>query len=287
MSGALRRWFYAGARPNGVARVLNRGSAWLHVLGVWPGRMVTLRVRGRRSGRLISFPLVMVDVAGERYLVSMLGERANWVHNLRAAGGAALLLHGRREHVHLEEVEPAARPPILRRYLECAPGARPHMPVDRHATLDAFAGIAAQIPVFRLPPAPVVAHRFLLAGLRSPLGRLLGGLCEVRFVARVSGRDIALPVQCVRDGTRLVIYVSRAGVKRWWRNFRGGHAVQVRVGGVVHQGCGRVVDLDDPDRAWAEQVYARRHRKIEMRPTDPLLIVDLMTDTPGRDSTPR
>jgi deazaflavin-dependent oxidoreductase (nitroreductase family) len=278
VSGAVKRWFYAGARPNRVARVLNRGSAWMHALGVWPGRLVTLRVRGRRSGRPISFPLVMVEVAGERYLVSMLGERANWVHNLRAAGGAAVLLHGRREDVHLEEVEPAARPPILRRYLECAPGARPHMPVDRHASPEAFARIAAQSPVFRLPRSPVVAHRFLLAVLHSPVGRLLGGLCEVRFVGRVSGRDIALPVQCVRDGTRLVIYVGRAGSKHWWRNFRGGHAVEVRLGGVVHHGRGRVVDLDDPDRARAEQVYVRRHRKVGVRPTDPLVIVELAVD---------
>lgn len=54
----------------------------------------------------------------------MLGERANWVHDLRADGGDALLLHGRREEVHLEEVEAAARPPVLRRYPACAPGAR-------------------------------------------------------------------------------------------------------------------------------------------------------------------
>lgn len=271
----FRRRLYAGRRPTGVAQVLNRFSARLHALGVWPGRLVTLQVRGRRTGRLISFPLVMADLTGERYLVSMLGERANWVHNLRAAGGDAVLLHGRREHVHLEEVEAVERPPILRRYLECAPGARAHVPVDRHASVAAFAGIAAQIPVFRLTRPPVVAHPVFLAVLRSPIGRLLGGMCELRFVGRASGRDIALPVQCARTGTQLVIYVGRAGSKRWWRNFRGGHAVRVRVGGVVHAGHGRVVDADDPDRAWAERVYARRHHQVHVLPADPLLIVDL------------
>lgn len=121
----------------------------------------------------------------------------------------------------------------------------------------------------------VVAHPVFLAVLRSPVGRLLGGMCELRFVGRVSGRDIALPVQCARTGTQLVIYVGRAGGKRWWRNFRGGHAVRVRVGGVVHAGQGRVVDVDDPDRAWVERVYARRHRKVHVAPADPLLLVDL------------
>lgn len=147
-----RRRMYPGGRPNGLSRVLNRASAWVHAFGVWPQRLVTLEVPGRRTGRIISFPLVMVDLGGERYLVSMLGERANWVHNLRAAGGNAVLLHGRRESVHLEETEPAARPPILRRYLACAPGARPHVPVDRRAPLDAFAKIAGQYPAFRVTP---------------------------------------------------------------------------------------------------------------------------------------
>jgi hypothetical protein len=36
----------------------------------------------------------------------------------------------RREGVHLEELHPDAHAPILRRYLEVAPGARAHIPVD-------------------------------------------------------------------------------------------------------------------------------------------------------------
>lgn len=149
---SYRRRSYPDGRPSGLARALNGATALAHALGVWPGRLVTLRVRGRRTGRPISFPMVMVSVEGERYLVSMLGERANWVHNLRADGGNALLLHGRREEVHLEEVEVAARPPILRRYLACAPGARPHVAVDRRAALAAFAEVASRYPVFRVRP---------------------------------------------------------------------------------------------------------------------------------------
>jgi hypothetical protein len=52
--------------------------------------------------------------------------------------------------VRLEEIEPGMRAPILRRYLSCAPGARPHIPIDRDAPLEDFEKIAAQIPVFRL-----------------------------------------------------------------------------------------------------------------------------------------
>jgi hypothetical protein len=80
----------------------------------------------------------------------MLGANVNWVRNLKAAGGHAVLRHGRRERVCLEEVEPGARAPILRRYLEVAPGARPHIPVDRAAPLEEFARIAPDYPVFRI-----------------------------------------------------------------------------------------------------------------------------------------
>ncbi|MEU7864007.1 hypothetical protein [Nonomuraea sp. NPDC049141] len=115
-----------------------------------PGRLVTLEVPGRLSGRVISFPLVVADYQGERYLVAMLGQNANWVRNLHAVQGRAVLRHGRRERVRLDEVEPSLRAPILRRYLACAPGARPHIPVDRRAPLEEFERIAHRIPVFRI-----------------------------------------------------------------------------------------------------------------------------------------
>jgi deazaflavin-dependent oxidoreductase (nitroreductase family) len=142
---------YRGGRPHRLARLMNRQSAILHAAGILvPDRWVTLEVPGRRTGRLISFPLVVADYEGERYLVAMLGKDANWVRNVRAAGGRAVLRHGRREAVQLEEVDPGARAPILRRYLAVAPGARPHLPVDRRAPLEEFDRIAAQIPVFRV-----------------------------------------------------------------------------------------------------------------------------------------
>ncbi len=147
---AYLRWLYRGGHPNLVARVLNRGSAIVHSAGIWPRRLATLEVPGRRTGRVISFPVVIADHEGERYLVAMLGEGTNWVRNVRAAEGRAVLRHGRREVVRLKEVDSAARPPILCRYLACAPGARPHIPVDRHAPLEEFEQVAPQIPVFRV-----------------------------------------------------------------------------------------------------------------------------------------
>ena len=148
------RWMYRDGRPNRVAGFLNRVWARAGVAGIWGSRLVTLEVHGRTSGRRISCPLIVADVGSERYLVSMLGERASWVANVRAAGGAAVLRHGRREAVHLEEVDPADRGAVLRRHLEVAPAARSFCPVHRRDPLTAFAAIAADYPVFRICPAP-------------------------------------------------------------------------------------------------------------------------------------
>src|SRR4029450_12804308 len=50
----------------------------VHALGIAPNYLVTLEVVGRRSGRTISFPLVMAAVDGERYLVSTLRGGVDW-----------------------------------------------------------------------------------------------------------------------------------------------------------------------------------------------------------------
>jgi hypothetical protein len=149
MRGFVRRWMYRGGHPNGLARVLNRLSAWQFGAGLaTPSGWVTLEVPGRRTGHTVHCPLVVTGYRGERYLVSMLGGQANWVANVRAAHGEVVLRHGRREPVRLVEIDPALRAPILRRFLAVAPGAQAHVPVDRHAPLADFERIAADFPVF-------------------------------------------------------------------------------------------------------------------------------------------
>ena len=150
---SARRRLYRGKQPGSAARRLNTVQAQLAAHGIGPSRVVALDVRGRKTGRIISIPVVVADYNGERYLVSMLGADSAWVRNLRAAGGDAVIRHRSREAVHLNEVPAAQRPPILKRYLELAPGARPHIPVDRAAPLRDFERVAADYPVFRITPA--------------------------------------------------------------------------------------------------------------------------------------
>lgn len=144
------RAMYEGGQANPAARRYAR--FWVAVLGrgllTWPG--VVLDVRGRQSGATRSFPLLEARLDGHRYLVSMLGEDCNWVRNVRAADGIADLRHGRVERVRLLDVPVNERARVIKRYLAVAPGARPHIPLDRSADLNAFETLAARYPVFRI-----------------------------------------------------------------------------------------------------------------------------------------
>lgn len=119
--------------------------------GVGPNQAAAIEVRGRKSGRTISFPIVVVPYGADRYLVAMLGDRTNWVRNVRA-DKHVVLLQGRRENVSLVEDFSGSRAAILRRYLELAPGARPFFPIDRGAPLGDFERIVKEYPVFRVEP---------------------------------------------------------------------------------------------------------------------------------------
>lgn len=146
----LDRWMYRGGHPNRLARAMNTAGARVAAVGLGPSRMVTLEVTGRRSGRTLAVPLVLTEFDGGQYLVSMLGADANWVANVRAAGGRAVLRHGRPVPVRLDELEVDERAPVLRRFLDVAPGGRAHLPVPRGADLERFAEIAPHYPVFRV-----------------------------------------------------------------------------------------------------------------------------------------
>ena len=144
------RLFYRAGRPNLAGRAVGRVYASACGLGLGPRRAVALETTGYRTGRVGSIPLVVADHGGEHYLVSMLGERSPWVRNVRAAGGRAVVRHGRRREVRLVEVPPDERAPVIKAYLARALGARPHIPVDPAAPVEAFETIAAAYPVFHI-----------------------------------------------------------------------------------------------------------------------------------------
>ena len=152
LSDRRLRAMYAGGRDGPGARWYARLWAAAFGRGLSSRRWVTLEVTGRRTGRVARFPLGMADWDGQWYLVSMLGEDCNWVRNVRAASGRAVLRRRRAVACQLAEVPAAERPEIIRRYLQKVPGGRPHVPVSKDAPLPEFAAISPRYPVFRVIP---------------------------------------------------------------------------------------------------------------------------------------
>jgi len=146
------RAMYAGGHGNATAQRFSRCWARVFDLGVLPRHWVTLEVTGRRSGRIRRFPLGMADFQGRWYLVAMLGERCQWVRNVRAADGQAVIRRRRATRCQLVELPEAERPAILRRYLLKGAGREAAIPVRPDAPEADFAAIAPRYPVFLVVP---------------------------------------------------------------------------------------------------------------------------------------
>jgi len=146
------RMFYRNWRPTRVGRWVNRLACWWSGLGLPPGFQAALEVRGRASGRRRSSPVVIATVDGKQYLVSILGPGSDWVKNVEAAHGDAIIRQGRRRRVCLVAVPPEQRAAILREYVRIAQSGRLHFPLAVGAPLSDFEAIAERYPVYRIDP---------------------------------------------------------------------------------------------------------------------------------------
>lgn len=84
----------------------------LVALGVTP----SIRIRGRKSGKLYSMPVLPLDFQGRRYLVAPRGD-THWARNLRAAGQGDLRNKGKTEHFTATEIPASDRRPLVEAYV--------------------------------------------------------------------------------------------------------------------------------------------------------------------------
>jgi len=102
--------------PNRVARAGNVVIRWLAELGVSIAGTRALRVRGRKTGKSRAVVINLLTVDGVDYLVSPRGN-TQWARNVRAAAIVEMGPRWRRQRVRVSEVDDAAKPELLRRYL--------------------------------------------------------------------------------------------------------------------------------------------------------------------------
>jgi deazaflavin-dependent oxidoreductase (nitroreductase family) len=137
-------------RPTTTEALINRVIGLLPRIGIGPRYMVLLQVRGRKSGRIYSTPVNLLDLNGRRYLVAPRGD-TQWARNAVASGEVTLVRGLRRETVKLNPLADANKPAILKSYLDqYASAVQQYFPVTAGSPLAAFASLAANYPVFEI-----------------------------------------------------------------------------------------------------------------------------------------
>jgi deazaflavin-dependent oxidoreductase (nitroreductase family) len=75
--------------PTAAERIFNRLFGMLVGLGIGPAYIYLLQVRGRKSGKIYSTPVDLLELQGKRWLVAPRG-RTQWVRNAEASGEVTL-----------------------------------------------------------------------------------------------------------------------------------------------------------------------------------------------------
>lgn len=114
--------------------------------------LVLLSVPGRKTGKLYTTPVVLLEENGAHWLVAAFGE-VNWVHNLRAHGEARLTYRGHSETITVVEMKPADAAPVLKQFLakfHIIPFIPPYFEATPQSSLDDFEREAQHHPVFQI-----------------------------------------------------------------------------------------------------------------------------------------
>jgi len=136
--------------PKPIEKLFNRAFGILVGLGFGLKHNYLLQVRGRKSGRVYSTPVNVLDVEGKRYLVAPRG-RTQWVRNAEAAGEITLKRGHYQQNFRLRPIPDGEKPELLKLYLErFATTVQRYFPVAAGSDLQAFRGIAPNYPVFEL-----------------------------------------------------------------------------------------------------------------------------------------
>ena len=139
-------------KPNSIERAFNKAFGFLVGLGFGLRHNYLLEVRGRKSGRIYSTPVDVLEFRGRRFVVAGRG-RTQWVRNAEAAGEVTLKKGTRRQKFRLRPIPDEEKPEILQAYVDHFKlTVQRYFPVPASSTSQAFVDPAKHYPVFELLP---------------------------------------------------------------------------------------------------------------------------------------
>ncbi len=138
--------------PSSGEKLFNRVFGFLAGVGIAPSFIYLLEVRGRKSGKLYSMAVNLLELDGKQFLVAPRGQ-TQWVRNAEAAGEVTLK-RGSRRRFRLRSLNESEKPQVLKAYLTNYKSAvQKFFPIAPSSTLEEFAKIAGGYPVFELTAA--------------------------------------------------------------------------------------------------------------------------------------
>jgi deazaflavin-dependent oxidoreductase (nitroreductase family) len=139
-------------KESALDRFFNRLMGGLVGFGLAPGYMRVLDVRGRKSGKIFSTPVNVLELNGRTFLVGARGQTA-WARNARVAGEVTLRRGSKSSAFITRELADVDKPEIIKAFLDrFASQVQRFFKVQAGAPVDDFRPIAARTPVFELTP---------------------------------------------------------------------------------------------------------------------------------------
>jgi hypothetical protein len=137
-------------KPNPFVRILNKAFDALVGLGIGLRHNYLVQVPGRRTGRVYSTPIDLLEFNGRRFLVAPRG-RTQWVRNAESGGEVVLKKGTQHEKFRIRVVPNEEKPEILKAYLDRFKlTVQRYFPVEAGSEPRAFAEMAERYPVFEL-----------------------------------------------------------------------------------------------------------------------------------------
>jgi deazaflavin-dependent oxidoreductase (nitroreductase family) len=138
--------------PTTVEKIFNRTFGFLVGLGLGFSYNYLLEVRGRKSGKLYSTPINLLELQGKRFLVAPRG-RTQWVRNAEAAGEITLRRRRTRLKFRLRPLSAIEAPEVLKAYLDNFKSeVQRYFPVPAGSPPEAFSTLTSSHPAFELLP---------------------------------------------------------------------------------------------------------------------------------------
>jgi deazaflavin-dependent oxidoreductase (nitroreductase family) len=136
--------------PTALERAFNRVFGFLVGLGIGFSHNYLLEVRGRKSGKIYSTPINLLEFGGKRFLVAPRG-RTQWVRNAEAAGVVALKKGKIKLQFQLRAIPDVDKPEILKAYLDnFKREVQRYFPVAADSPVQAFTPLLQNYPAFEL-----------------------------------------------------------------------------------------------------------------------------------------